>query len=236
VSLGRFADNKTQECIVVSGETNQVRFIGYNGSIARSQEWGGPNVCSELVLVDMDNDGKDEIVYVTPDAVDARNAQGDLIAHTTLPDRGRINRVLLLRAWGQPPGDHLVAGSYTNSDEFDYLLSLDATTILGPVEWDQIEPRIRAIPVAPAGTSRVSWARGNVLQKPAPIAGIKATRLQLRLLNDLGQVVYREVIAPSAGDKLVLEGAMVSPPGNVGEPRILLVAYGDVIWQILAVQ
>jgi hypothetical protein len=218
------------EFLLTFNATSEVHLLDAAGKLLLSRSWGSDSV----LFLDVDRDGDGDIVYVDGEALWARDGSGEVLARTVPPGGGYVNHLELVRAVGEPPEDWLLVGHYVERGERpgqNYLLvGLDAKTIGPRAEWEEIELHREQRFVAFQGTPGFAGARIDELQKQAPIAGISASRLRLRVLDEAWKVVYEEILMPPEGEKARTDGASLFLPADAGAPARLLVAYGDTVW------
>jgi hypothetical protein len=218
--------NGALEFIIDSEASPGARRLDHLGQLVRIDPWNlwWPE------FFDVNGDGSKDILYASGDAVWARDAAGELLAQTKLPRNGTVNRVFVISAWDHPSKKRLVAGEYVGDVQYDYSLSSDAKTVGPLIDFEAICPLIEAKPARFAGTP-VAWSELSTLEKPAAIAGVKATRLRLRLFDQAGTTLYDEIIQPPDREKLRTAGASYFRGGEAGvRPDQLFVAYGPMVW------
>jgi hypothetical protein len=189
-----------------------------------------------FLFLDIDGDGRNEIVFEDGVRLCVRDANWNLVATTALPgggpdDGGTLNRVNLLRAWGDPPADTLEVGIYTqergHTVQRDYLVALDAKTVGACVPWADIETRVDATRLHFASRPELAWAARQELVQGVFFAGVKATRLRLRITDERSSVRYEEIVRAPKGARVANRGACFFLPAADGKPARLFVGYGS---------
>jgi hypothetical protein len=217
------------EILVTSVGQAGVRLLDASGTLRWQQEW----FPWFPVFVDVNGDGTQDILYNDAEALWARDGRGEVLARLTLPRGGIANGVFAIPSWQDADRISLVGREYLgnglDSESWSYSLRSDLTDVTTELDFEALRPLLHAIPIEFSGTT-AAWATLRYLQRPAPVAGIAATRVRLTLFDRAGSAVYDEVLRAPEGERTFGEGSMLFLAGQDGRPARLLVAYGTGVW------
>jgi hypothetical protein len=206
----------------------EATLVRESGEVAWTQEWEA-GIVPHLLIEDCNGDGVKEFVYATRDKIAARDMFGRVVMHWNLPQPGMFNDIAAIDWLGIKSERRLIGLLNVDADQLCFLLSKGGLSVDDRLDYALIEPRLDAIPVSKEVGPGKLWAKTNVIQIPAPVVGIKATRLRVRLTSQDNIVVYDEIIAPASTAMLRTEGACVSI-GRSGVQFKFVVGYGPEIW------
>jgi hypothetical protein len=211
----------------------EVSLVNHAGQILWTQDWGRAGAWSVLFL-DVNGDRHNDIVYVDGSALYARDFTGKLLSRTEMPVDGQVVGVSLLRSCGTPPVDVLAVRGFTEQAgrtlENNYLVGLDAKTVGDRVMWKHVEARVDAIKLDFPNRPELAWLARKYLQQCVYFAGVKATRLQLRITDNSHKVQYEEILKAPHQHVVATGGVCFFLPGSDGRPARLFVGYGSAVW------
>jgi hypothetical protein len=224
------------EFLISFNATDDVQLIDSSGHLIWSQTWSQGSGCQ--LFLDINRDGRDEMLYIDGEALWARDAEGVVLSRIEPPEEGRFeegyfNGLETVRSFGNPPRDWILVGHYVKKGYYagqNYrLVACDAKTMGPGVTWEEIELHRERGFVGFSDVPGLAGARIDAIKMQAPVAGYSWTRLRLRVMDVAWNVVYDEILA--AADEVVgAEGACVFLSPNGTNAAQLLVAYGDALW------
>jgi hypothetical protein len=208
-----------------------VHVVDCKGRIDTVEEWVGGRMTTSPVAVDVDGDGRMEIIYVTGDTVRARHLDGRLAWESEIPDKGYGN---FLEPGSRSDIDNvLFVGWYDKSSKpaGQKYRTLDAATgsFVRDVAWAEVESSTGTLAHTSSHGSGVRF-RLDVLQEQRAIAGIEAAWLRLRVFDSRGVVMYEEVLPDRAPQDAKPYAAALEGPELPGVSPRFFVAYGDTVW------
>jgi hypothetical protein len=220
---------------LISYQSGRVDLLATSGEVRWVAEWEPPNYKWALRIADVDRDGREEIVHAGEGELIVRSGVAEVLGRLPLPGGGYVNRVELLDGFGEPPRDVLLVGHEVapgpRGAQNHHLVELDGPTIGARVEWEDVE-RFREGWVALAfdDAPELALARVDQLVEQAPIAGISATWLRLRVFDRGSRLVYDEILEPPGKPTSGSPGALLFLPAAEGRAARLLVAYAASVW------
>ena len=193
---------------------------------------------SQALMVDIDADGRAEILTIDGKALHARDGAGSLLWSRPIEGAHFVNGLDLL----EPDSLERVRVGVGFNEKLDSGELRQGVRVLAlerhgptPLEdisrsdlWEHLPweaaPTMRLFPGEPLCRVRTGW-----IAEQAQIAGFSATGLNLIVKRPDGEVVYHEIIAPTTGRRAKGDGAMLVLRSPRGEPRIL-VGYDEDLW------
>ena len=221
------------DVLLGSFPSDKVQLVNHRGETQWRQRWDRWQ--REIRFVDLDANGKDEMVYVDGKSLNVRSGDGALVRKDVIEEARYVNRLELLDYPFDTAGSNLLLGFRPRSSR-GYAQVYRVVSFDGDVLVENIAPgELRFY------LTRYTLRRGNgepplrvgadEIKHQGVIVGFSATRLSLNLFEMNGSVAYTEVIKAKDHEIARGDGAfLVVPHGGGGSDR-LLVGYDAEMWE-----
>jgi hypothetical protein len=213
--------------------TGEMHLLDTKGALLMSQSWG--RWVTGAMLVDVDRDGAEDIVYIDGEELCARNSRGDVLARARPPGGAYVNHLSLVEGFGDPATDWFLVGGYTkkgpDAGQSYYLVPPGTWSFARKVTREEVEAYIDAVSLAFEPEASPKFAKIDRIARQAFPAGFDATRLKLRLFDAARLEVYEERLAPPHGDTARTDGVVLALRSRGERPASFLVAYGTSVYE-----
>jgi hypothetical protein len=229
--FGDVDGDKKLECLLWRTFGAQELVDAYGKSVWK-QRWDG-NI-SEIIFVDVDADGRDELVSIDGHSLFIRDGAGKLVRHIPIKDAQYVNHLEPTAYPFDEAGSRILLG-YNFDEEGElkqtYLvMAADGSSVVADISPDdllyyrtRLAVKLRGAPAA----CRISCAPMKYQGVPV---GYSATRLCFTLYDDARKPLYEEIIAASADQAIPGDGDVEVVPSADGRESIL-VGYGYEVWE-----
>lgn len=229
---GDLQGDGTQRFLLGSFPSDKVTLLDHSGKLIWSQKWERSML--EILLLDIDADGKAEILSIDGKALSVRDGNGKLLRRQPIEGASYVNHLSKVRYPDRNGRLSLTVGFNIKKllgepRQLYRIFTLDGT-MLKEIEPADLENYLETLPVKLEAARGAYHARISRAGRQAPIAGFSAMRLVLSVHGPDGPLAYREILASSEGEVAKGDGAIAVVPGADGTER-LLVGYGPDLWE-----
>lgn len=206
--------------------------VDWNGKSRWKQSWSGH--ISQVRFIDVDHDGRDELVSIDGQSLFVRDKEGKLVRRVPIENAHYVNYLEPTSYPFNEAGSRILLGYNFESGgdlkQTFQVMAADGSIVVGNIAEGDL-PFYHtpcAVRLSPGAVAyRVGWEPMNY---QGQLVGFSATRLQFRLYDDERRIVYDEIIAASTAEAISGDGDVEVVPPADPEQRIL-VGYGPEVWE-----